>query len=104
MAAAVRDGKIAIYKLPSLSKKDMNDMAEVQSFAPPASTENVTLKRLTRPMKSARADERAEASATSSLGAVLVAPGPSSAGPRKRPTLLNPGEKPEYGSPNEPAN
>jgi hypothetical protein len=100
MAATVRDGKIAIYKLPALSKKDLEDMAEVGKFAPPASSENVALKRLTRPMKEAAAEQRAEASGTA---AALVAPGTASAGPRKRPTLLNPGEKPEFGSANEPS-
>jgi hypothetical protein len=103
MAAVVRDGKIAIYKLPALSKKDTDDMAEVEKFAPPVSTENVALKRLTRPMKAAKADERAE-EAASGAAAALVTPPSASAGPRKRPTLLNPGEKPEFGSPNEQPN
>ena len=37
MAAVVRNGAIAIYKLPPPSKHDLDDMAEVAGFAPPAS-------------------------------------------------------------------
>jgi hypothetical protein len=105
MAAVVRDGKIAVYKLSSLSKKDKDDMAEVEKFAPPVSTENVVLKRLTRPMKAAAADERAEASGAAPLVTAGAAGAEAvSTGPRKRPTLLNPGEKPEFGYANEQPN
>jgi len=98
MAAVVRDGKIAVYKLPVLSTKDLADMAEVGKFAPPVSTENVVLRRLLKPMKAAVADERAEAA-----GAVpVVTAGADPAPARKRPTLLNPGEKPDFGYANEP--
>jgi hypothetical protein len=111
LAAVVKSGAVAIYKLPGLKKQDLNDMAESAKFAPPASTENVVLKRLTRPVAAAMVAENRAGAATpapASAPAVLVAPlgaqGDGQSGPRKRPTLMNPGEKPEFGSGNGPPN
>ena len=103
MAAVVQRGSIAVYKLPSLGKRDLDDMAEVEKFAPPASMDNVVLKRLTVPMKTAMAAESVAASTKSeeaAAAAAMIAPGATQGGQRKRPTLLNPGEKPEFGSGN----
>jgi hypothetical protein len=115
LAAVVKGGAVAIYKLPALTRRDLDDMAEVASFAPPASTEDVVLKRLTRPVTAemvaeSRVAATSAAAAPASAPTVLVAPmgaiaqGDTQSGPRKRPTLLNPGEKPEFGSGNEPPN
>jgi hypothetical protein len=104
LAAVVREGKIAVYKLPPLEKRDVEDMAAVEKFAPPSSDENVNLKRLTTPVKAAMAAETLAASTTTEADAnakALVSPGAPPPGPRKPPTLLKPGEKPEFGSANE---
>ena len=107
LAAVVRDGAIAVYKLPALGKSDLDDMAEVEKFAPPiVSTGNVMLTRLTKPEKDAMAAESAAASsaaATSAAAAALIAT-PVANGPRKPPSLLNPGEKPQFGAANESPN
>ena len=97
MAAVVRDGMIDVYKLPPLSKSDVEDMAQVKKFAPPVETGNVVLTGLTTPMKVADADAVREAAAAA-LAMSAVAPN----GPRKPPSLLKPGEKPQFGSGNEP--
>lgn len=102
-AAVVRDGVIAVYKLPPLSKTDLEDMAEVEKFAPPAATGNVELTRLTTPVKAEMAAESLTAEKEAAAAALLkAATAPS--GPRKPPSLLKPGEKPEFGSANEPQN
>jgi hypothetical protein len=107
LAAVVRDGAIAVYRLPGLGKVDLDDMAEVEKFAPAiVSTGNVVLTRLTKPEKAAMAAESAAAStaaATSAAAAALIAP-PVPNGPRKPPSLLNPGEKPQFGGGNEAPN
>jgi hypothetical protein len=107
LAAVVRDGGISVYKLPPLTKKDRDDMAEIASYAPPTSTAEVKLARITT---RARAQVTEMKVAANSLAATPVQPvaeaakvvveGDVQAGPRKRPTLLNPGEKPEFGSAN----
>jgi hypothetical protein len=104
LAAVIRDGAIAVYKLPPLSKRDRDDMAESATFAPPASTGEVMLKRLTGPPKAARrpsadAGSVGPGNVEAPLGApVLAESGPVA--PRKPPTLLNPGEKPVFGTGN----
>jgi hypothetical protein len=128
LAVVVRDGGIAVYKLPSLTKRDEADMAEVAKFAPPVTEANVSLARITKPatpekIAAARAmaveapPAAAAAGGTvpppamvtvgkpSRLAAAAIAiqqasPESSQSGPRQAPTLLKPGEKPEYGSGN----
>jgi hypothetical protein len=105
LAAVVREGAIAVYKLPPLTKKDQQDMAEIAAFTPPASTSDVVLRRLTTPVKVKRASVQAppEALRPSGLGPKAddaMVTGGGVAPPRKPPTLLKPGEKPEFGSAN----
>ena len=105
LAAVVQRGAIAVYKLPALGKRDLDDMAEVEKFAPPVSMDDVVLKRLTVPVKTAMANESAAAKTKSDeAAAALIAPGGSPGAARKRPTLLNPGEKPVFGSGNSQPN
>jgi hypothetical protein len=106
LAAVVRNGAIAVYRLPALTKRDRDDMAEVAAFAPPASLADVSLKRLQMPARSAQAIRRAEvqSSAVTGPGAVPEAAvdlgSSAAASPRRPPTLLKPGEKPEFGTGN----
>lgn len=97
MAAAVRDGMIDVYKLPPLSKSDLEDMAEVRKVAPPVGTGNVVLTSLTTPVKVEDAEAVRQAAAAA-LAMSAVAPSL----PRKAPSLLKPGEKPEFGGGDEP--
>jgi hypothetical protein len=150
MAAVVRNGAIAVYKLPPPGKEDREDMLEVAKFAPPPGDGRVLLPRLTAPVEvakggggasaagaarpAARAAADADAkSATATIGqpagaagpmlstgqgaaggqgvvanASLRTEGPNIAGAvaapqaaRKPPTLLKPGEKPEFGGGNQ---
>lgn len=104
-AAVVRDGMIAVYKLPALSKTDEEDMAEVAKFAPALGTGNVRLARLTRPVQvEAPAESLAVPNSPAAAAAAIVKPAVTPSGPRKPPSLLKPGEKPEFGSANEPQN
>lgn len=104
-AAVVRDGAIAVYQLPALSKSDLEDMAEVEKFAPAVGTGNVVLTRLTTPVKVEMAAESLAASKSAeAAAAALVTPAATPSGPRKPPSLLKPGEKPVFGSGNEPQN
>jgi hypothetical protein len=113
--AMVKDGAVTIYKLPVLTKRDKDDMAEVAKFAPPPGSGPVAFQLLTG---SARASRRTAAKLDKSAAAQVDAgtetavnstePAqtseegkPATAGPRKPPTLLNPGEKPEFGKANE---
>jgi hypothetical protein len=106
LAAVVRNGAIAVYKLPALTKRDRDDMAEVGAFAPPASLADVSLKRLVVPVKSVEATRRplTQNAAVSGPGAVPEAAvdlgSSAAASPRRPPTLLKPGEKPEFGTGN----
>jgi hypothetical protein len=106
LAAVVRNGAISVYKLPPLTKRDRDDMAEVGSFAPPASVADVSLKRLTVPVRSAEAMRRPPTQSAVASGPGAVPPaavdmGSSAAdSPRRPPTLLKPGEKPEFGTAN----
>ena len=54
--AVVRQGNVAVYKLPPLSKQDRADMAEVAKFAPAADNGPVSLHRLTTPSPRAGGD------------------------------------------------
>jgi hypothetical protein len=99
---AVRGGMLALYKLPALSGRDKEDIAEVEKFAPPAVTEGaVKLPRLTgtsAPLPTARA---AVPMGQPGRQDVARQPLPQQPVARKPPTLLEPGEKPEFGSANE---
>jgi hypothetical protein len=97
---AVRGGALALYKLPALSGRDKEDIAEVEKFAPPPVTEGAV--KLTRLTGSAAPVPTARATAAAPMGQ----PGarqqlPQQPVARKPPTLLAPGEKPEYGTANE---
>jgi hypothetical protein len=116
LAAVVKNGAVEVYKLPALSKRDKEDIAEVAKFAPPPASGPVLLKLLAAPSGSARTAKATEnavpASASSAVpvAADKSAPADSSPGdaaasapaPRKAPTLLNPGEKPEFGGSAQP--
>jgi hypothetical protein len=103
--AVIRQGNIAIYKLPPLSQQDRADIAEVAKFAPAADSGPVLLHRLTTPP--ARASNRKQApvamTAQPAPAAATSDPAPAAASgdaspaeaPRQPPTLLNPGEKPD---------
>jgi hypothetical protein len=98
LAAVVRNEKLAIYKLPPLTERDREDMAEVAKFAPPAiSAGPVALPLLAKP--AATAVTIGPPAAAVQVTPVAPAAPPA---PRKPPTFLEPGEKPEFGSPNEP--
>ena len=106
LAAVVRNGSIAVYKLPPLTKKDRDDMAEIGSYAPPASTADVMLKRL---MSRTKVETVATAVVAPGVAHVAETPSqeadpPPGPGQRKPPTLLNPGEKAEFGSSNPEPN
>ena len=103
--ALVRDGKIALYKLPPLSKHDREDMAEVAAFAPSAGSGPVTLDRMTtpRPVMAVRQKdspamldaEPVAPTVSSSAATASEVEGDTPTPARKPPTLLNPGEKAE---------
>jgi hypothetical protein len=100
LAVVVRGGALVVYRLPQLSKRDRDDIAEVQQFAPPPLSEGaVKLGRLTTPVKaSAVASHAALPAPEQPTSTALTAVAPVKRNP---PTLLNPGEKPEFGAPNE---
>ena len=141
MAAVVRSGAIAVYRLPAPGRQDLEDMLEVAKFAPPPGDGRVSLPRLTAPVEVAKSGAGAGAAAgattASATGQPAGAPaepmlaagqgspggqgvvataalrsGSGSEGPkiagagaqseaaRKPPTLLKPGEKPEFGGSN----
>jgi hypothetical protein len=102
MLVVVREGAIAVYKLPPLTKRDREDMAEVAKFAPPASLDPVVLRRLISPAERKRAEAAVTAPVSVPIPAAMSAVDSTSTGVRKPPTLLKPGEKPEFGSANEP--
>jgi hypothetical protein len=105
--ALIRNGAVAVYKLPELGKEDREDMAEVEKFSPPATTAPVKLPRLTVPIRIAAAGKPVEGDVAVAKGkvtdALAVPSEPESApAPRKPPTLLKPGEKPDFGKANAP--
>jgi hypothetical protein len=114
-AVVTKDGFVAVYKLPALGKRDKEDIAEVAKFAPAATTGAVRLTLLVGPAanparRKLPMTEGPGGQETS--GSVAVVPAvdvptqtagdaPANAGPgRKPPTLLKPGEKPEFGKSN----
>ena len=112
--AVIHDDEIQVYTLPAPSKKDLAEQAEVQKFRPPTAGGMVTLGKLTEAPKTEPGSEnkteaelsapvsattRAElpvAAAKSEGGADATAPAGGTTAVRKRPTLLNPGEVPEF--------
>ncbi len=112
-----------LYHLPDLTAQDRKDLAEAETMTPPTGSGPVLLSRITHPVgappETPDANEGADAApAPSPSGAAAapvsaqasrpagqspVTPAASSAGadgaagatPRKPPTLLNPGERPE---------
>ncbi len=109
-AAVVRNGAIAIYKLPPLSKQDRRDIAEVAGFAPPKSDAPVKLARLTVPVSAPTDLPAVEAAEEKPVVVPVAAKEPvvntivngdiEQAERTSPPTLLRPGEKPEYGKAN----
>ena len=83
--AVVRGDAIEVYGLPQLSKGDRDDLAELEKVAPPAGAGRIDLRGLAE--STSKGEGTASASATASGD-------PQTA--RKRPSLLNPGEKPEF--------
>jgi hypothetical protein len=113
LAAVVRDGAVAIYRLPELGKRDREDIAAVAKFAPPAGNGPVVLERLTGPRQTPEQPQSATvAPATPPTPAppapTPAQPAPATAGaesaadpsadptPRTPPSLLKPGEKAEF--------
>jgi hypothetical protein len=102
--AVVREGAIEVFKLPGLTARDKEDLAEVAKFAPPEDTGPVLLGLLTeRPrarqsVKSAIVPAPAPAALADVSGSVDGKETEAAAVPkRKPPTLLKPGEKAEFG-------
>jgi hypothetical protein len=110
LAAAVRNGEIAIYKLPPLRKEDREDIADVAKFAPPETDAPVRLAKLTVPLPLPLPSVAAKTAVDVTVEKGMVAPAPpvvtggatveEKPSARKPPTLLKPGEKPEYGAAN----
>jgi len=113
MLAVVRDDAIETYDLPAPSKRDLEDLAEVEKFRPPVSTAPVTMAKMTEaPLKKVEASSVAQQASvtapvsTTTEAARVASPvmekgqtivnGDGTSGVRKRPTLLNPGEVPEF--------
>ena len=99
----VRNGALALYKLPPPSGRDREDMAEVAKFAPPAIKAGmVRLPRLTGAATASTVVRTAQAPEVQAPAASSAASMPSPAPTRRTPpTFLDPGEKPEFGKPNE---
>lgn len=110
-----------VYKLPELTPKDKQDLAEVQTMTPPVGSGPVVLARITRPVEApesvdggetVKARDHATVAGGGGVGAVTApTPAPAPAvqakaaaappdsapeAPRKPPTLLSPGESAEY--------
>ncbi len=107
-----KDGFVLVYKLPALSKRDKEDMAEVAKFAPAATTGAVRLALLVGPAANParRRLPMTDATGVQKGGGVVptvdvpsqtAGDAAANASPgRKPPTLLKPGEKPEFGKSN----
>jgi hypothetical protein len=106
-AVVTKDGQVLVYKLPGLSKRDKEDIAEVAKFAPAATTGAVRLTLLTGPAANPVRRKLPMTAATAGVVPAVDVPtqtagdAPANASPgRKPPTLLKPGEKPEFGKSN----
>jgi hypothetical protein len=105
--AVAQGSNLAIYPLPPPSKQDLADMAEVAKYAPPPGSGQVLLTRLAGKGDSSEnagaipapalpaAAQTAIPAASPAASPTEAASGDAPAGPRKPPTLLNPGEKAE---------
>ncbi|MDE1154434.1 MAG: hypothetical protein PW735_01760 [Acidobacteriaceae bacterium] len=94
-----------LYRLPEPSKRDRKDMEEAMQFQPPAVGDApVTLSHIARAAERATVAEAVPASTTTQAEQAMPVTAErgnegdtvASTGPRKRPSLLNPGEKPEF--------
>jgi hypothetical protein len=105
--AVINNAGIDVYSLPAPTKRDMEDLAEVAKFAPPASDGPVRLARmLPEPggaaLPATVATEQQALSVPLSTTTQAATSGQANLGDvapttnRKRPSLLNPGEKPEF--------
>ena len=123
VAAAIRGGEILIYHLPEPTAQDRKDMAEAATFAPPPGADSpITLEGIavkphpdeivsaprvdtpvsTTPATSAPASNTPSPALTNSAVPASTAsadsalPKPATSPARKPPTLLLPGEQPEF--------
>ena len=100
--AVVRGGAIEIYHLPELTKVDHEDLVEMQKLAPPPASGRIDLAGLS---KAAQSDVQ---SGTTTIDGTAPQTAANAAGdsqtPRKPPSILNPGEKPEFQDKNAPSN
>lgn len=110
----LHDAEILLYTLPELSKEDRADLDEVQKLRPPVSSGKVVLTRMTEQIREtaagttekAQSEQQALDAPVSTTTAAGAGPLPGAkgneirngdaGGPRKRPTLLEPGEVPEF--------
>ena len=95
-AAVVRNGNIEIYHLPELTRLDREDLAEMQKLAPPPNPGPIDLNKIFGSSQATTdtASIAAQPTTVTPLGDTPTA--------RPRPTLLNPGEKPEFQDKNSP--
>lgn len=91
--AVVRGGAVEIYHLPELTKLDREDLAELEKIAPPLGTGRFDLAGLAKAARSGIANGTAT---TEDEAAQAANASGDSQTPRKPPSILNPGEKPEF--------
>jgi hypothetical protein len=103
-AVVIRNGAVVVYKLPALGTQDHEDMAEVEKFSPPVTMAAVKLPRLTVPIKmvTGKPADGDVAIANGKVAEAVSVPAEAPPVRRKPPTLLKPGEKPEFGKANAP--
>jgi hypothetical protein len=104
--AVLHDDEIQVWTLPAPSKKDVQDLAEVMQFAPPANELPVSLRKIAEETAAAARSDTATAAVAAPVSTTTQAEvatkktgeagDTGASGPRKRPTLLNPGEVPEF--------
>jgi hypothetical protein len=91
--AVVRKSAVEVYRLPELTKQDIDDLAELQKIAPPPGIGRINLTGL------AETAETAQAS-VATVNGDAPPPAANTSGDtqtrRPPPSLLNPGEKPEF--------
>jgi len=99
--AVVRKAAVEIYRLPELNKQDIDDLAEIQKLAPPPGTGRITLAGLADTAESTQ-------TATATISGDQPPPPANASGDsqarRPPPSILNPGEKPEFPGKNGPPN
>ncbi len=91
--AVVRKGAVEIYRLPELNKQDIDDLAEMEKLAPPPGTGHITLAGLADSAESPQ-------TTTATISGDQPPPPANASGDsqtrRPPPSILNPGEKPEF--------